>query len=101
MKFKLLLIGVLLLPIQSHSNVELEAQYLASVYSQLDVLSSLILDAERQQDIDQRIMFDYLKLRGDIKTMRDSLLDYQDATLLEPRTIAPIDGDYIVMNQAR
>jgi RAQPRD family integrative conjugative element protein len=84
------------------ADVATENETLARVVQILNSLKPLINEAELQHDEGERIGFDYHGLRADLENVKAGIAHKFDQTLLEPRIIQPIKGDYlIVRNQSK
>lgn len=71
-----------------------ERAVLARLSHELSALESLIAEAEAQATPDARIKFQYAWLRQDVQRVRSGIQDHVDGPRAEPRTLAPLRGDY-------
>lgn len=71
-----------------------ERAVLARLSHELSALESLIAEAEAQATPDARIKFQYAWLRQDVQRVRAGIQDHVDVPRAEPRTLAPLRGDY-------
>lgn len=71
-----------------------ERAALARLIHEIDALSPLIEEAEREADPDARIRFQYDWLRVDLARMRMAIQEHIDAPATEPRSVPPLRGDY-------
>jgi RAQPRD family integrative conjugative element protein len=98
--FSRLIAGGLLLALcftgSVYADTELENAALARVITVLNSLTPLINEAERQQDKNARIQFQYKQLRNDINQIKSGIAEKLQTQTIEPRTIKSIDGDYLV-----
>jgi len=74
------------------SNAERAA--LTRLALELVSLEPMIRTAESQADPDTRIRFRYDWLREDLERVRRGVQDHIDAPRAEPRSFAPLRGDY-------
>lgn len=79
------------------ADVAKENETLARVVQILNSLKPLINEAELQHDEGERIGFDYHGLRADLAKVKAGIAHKFDQTLLEPRIIQPIKGDYLIV----
>lgn len=74
---------------------ETEREVLARAIVELDLISSVIADAERRVDPEARIYFDYRLLRAEILELRSGISEYVEGDRLQPRSIDPLAADYV------
>lgn len=98
-RFKIIGIGVMLFCVYSiaQADTELENAALARVVQVLNSLGPLINEAERQQDQNTHIQFQYDALRSDLNKIKDGIHQKLQPPSVEPRTVAPIEGDYLTL----
>ncbi len=88
----ILLLGLLSSPV--HADADAERESLARIVHELDVLQPLLVEAEAAADPDARIRFRYDWLRKDLERIRRGIQEHIDAPRGEPRSLAPLRGDY-------
>lgn len=76
------------------ADVSAERAALASLLHELQVLETLIANAEAQREKDTRIQFRYDWLRQDIDRIKTGLRAHINAPRIEPRNFPPLRGDY-------
>ena len=81
------------------ADTELENESLARIVQVLDSLTPIIDEAQRQADNNSRIQFQYDALRSDINKIKGGIEQKLNPPALEPRIIAPIQGDYLKSKQ--
>ncbi len=92
--FSILMIGsVTITPV--HADTESENAALATVVNVLNSLTTIINEAQRQQDKNTRIQFQYDALRTDINKIKNGIGERLQSSTLEPRIILPLNGDYV------
>ena len=85
---------VLIVYSSAQADVESEREILAHLVHELDVLETLIEQAERAADPDARVRFRYDWLRQDLKRVRQGVDEHINARRTGPRTVKPLRGDY-------
>lgn len=71
-----------------------ERESLAKLVHELDGLSALVDEAQGRANPDSRIRFQYNQLRKDLVMMRLGIQEHLDTPTIEPRSYAPLSGDY-------
>jgi RAQPRD family integrative conjugative element protein len=89
-----LALGVLQMPSIS-ADTDLENTDLARIVNVLNSLNPLIDEAERQQDKNARVIFQYDALRSDLNKIKVGIAQKLQTTSIEPREVVSIDGDYL------
>lgn len=79
-----------------YADTELENAALSRVITVLNSLTPLIQEAERQQDKSTRVQFQYAALQADINKIKAGIAEKLQTQTIEPRMVAPVDGDYLV-----
>ncbi len=83
------------LPLQAAlADADAEREALARIDHELETIESLIRTAQSQANPDTRVRFRYDWLRQDLARVRLGLQEHIDAPRAEPRTFAPLRGDY-------
>ena len=93
----IILLHILLLGLASplgHADADAERESLARIVHELEVLQPLLVEAEAAADPDARIRFRYDWLREDLERIRRGIQEHIDAPRSEPRSLAPLRGDY-------
>lgn len=90
----LLLISTLALASTANANNFAERESLAKLVHELDGLSALVDEAQGRANPDNRVRFQYNQLRKDILMMRLGIQEHLDGPTIEPRSYAPLSGDY-------
>lgn len=93
--FSVFLINVLVAPSLA-ADTDLENAALARIIAVLNSLTPLINSAEEQQDKTTRVQFHYEILRNDIDKIKQGITQKLQPEPIEPRTIDPIQGDYLL-----
>lgn len=78
------------------ADTDLENAALARVITVLNLLTPLINEAERQQDKNTRVQFQYNQLRQDINQIKTGIAEKLQTQTIEPRAVVAIKGDYLV-----
>ena len=81
----------------SYADTEIENATLARIRNVLNSLTPLINEAEQQQDKNARMQFRYDWLRADINQIKQGLEQKLGNPSIQPRTVTPIKGDYLVL----
>ncbi|MYB88617.1 MAG: conjugal transfer protein [Proteobacteria bacterium] len=81
-------------PAQAQDPTGSEAEMLARIVHELQALEPLIQKAESAAIPEVRIRFRYDWLRRDLARVRAGLETHLEAAADEPRTFAPLRGDY-------
>lgn len=76
------------------ADTDAEREALAKVLHEIEMLNSLITEAEAAADPDARIRFQYAWLRADLATIRQGIEVHLKAPRQEPRTWPALRGDY-------
>jgi len=76
------------------ADADAEREALARVAHELEALEPLIRTAQSQANPDARIRFRYDWLRHDLARVRLGVQEHIDAPRAEPRSFAPLRGDY-------
>ncbi len=95
---------------QCFAGVDQERMYLVQILNQLNAIQPLILKAQKEQPANTRIQFHYSQYKDTHGQLHNGLLEDAQAikkgieqalnhTSIEPRTVAPIKGDYINLNK--
>ncbi len=71
-----------------------ERAALARIIHELQAIEPLITEAASQANPDARIRFQYNWLRQDLHRIRIGIQEHIDTPRSEPRTFAPLRGDY-------
>ncbi len=88
------LIGTVL-PVQfAVADADGERAALARIVHELQAIEPLITEAASQANPDARVRFQYDWLRQDLDRIRLGIQSHIDAPRSEPRTFAPLRGDY-------
>ncbi len=93
----ILLLGVFAIALQSplaYANADAEREALARIIHELELLQPLLAEAKAAADPDARIHFRYDWLRQDLERVRQGIQQHIDAPRAEPRSVAPLRGDY-------
>ena len=90
----LFLIATMAVSTIASANNYAERESLAKLVHELDGLSALIDEAQGRANPDNRIRFQYHRLRKDLLMMRLGIQEHLDAPTIEPRDYAPLSGDY-------
>ncbi len=93
----ILLLGVFAIALQSplaYANADAEREALARIIHELELLQPLLAEAKAAADPDARIHFRYDWLRQDLERVRQGIREHIDAPRAEPRSVAPLRGDY-------
>ena len=88
------------------ANPEAEKVYLTQIVNQLDALQPLIIAASGAQSPDQRVTFHYQQycdkqgrvhngLLEDVQAVKAGVVEHLNAPAIEPRSIKPLQGDYL------
>ncbi len=75
-------------------NGDAEREALARLVHELKALHPLIEEAQTKADPSSRVTFNYGWLREDLAKICDGLQAHIDKPRAEPRTFAPLSGDY-------
>lgn len=100
------LMGCLLVCGTTEADTEQENMYLTQILNALNSIQPLILAAEREQPQNTRTEFHYTQyqdqqgewhngLLEDIKTIQSGIKEQLNSASVEPRTITPLNGDYL------
>ena len=90
----IVLLTVALSAAPSFAGDDSEREALARFTHEIEALEPLIRSAESQANPDARIRFRYDWLRQDLARVRLGIQEHIDAPRAEPRTFAPLRGDY-------
>ena len=93
----MLLLGAFAIALQSplaFADADAERQALARIIHELELLKPLLAEAKAAADPDARIHFRYDWLRQDLERVRQGIREHIDAPRAEPRSVAPLGGDY-------
>ena len=85
---------VVTVSVPAQADQDPERELLARLGYELAALTTLIDDAEAAANPDARVRFRYDWLREDIRRVRTGIQEHVDAPRAEPRTVAPLRGDY-------
>ena len=88
-----LILGLCFTPV-AFADADAESESLAKIIHELNVLESLIKQAEANADQDSRVRFRYDWLRQDLKQIKDGVQSHIDSPRAQPRTFPPLRGDY-------
>lgn len=96
MRTKLIvLIMMCFFTLSAQADTARENENLARIVHVLDALQPLLQEAETQQAINERVLFDYAALRQDIGRIKAGIQRKFAHNQLEPRIIQPLQGDYL------
>lgn len=114
---KLLMIlqtGILLLSLElptASASPEMERAYLLQLVHQIDAMQTTILAAEKEQSPEARTQFHYRAYRvngksqngviEDLALIKVGIKEKLNSTVLEPRNIQPINGDYLISSAGK
>lgn len=90
-------LGVIVIGLQSplaYADADAEREALARIIHELELLQPLLAEAKAAADPDARIHFRYDWLRQDLERVRQGIREHIDAPRAEPRSVAPLRGDY-------
>ncbi len=93
----ILLLGVFAIALQSplvFADADAEREALARIIHELEILKPLLAEAKAAADPDARIHFRYDWLNKDLERVRQGIREHIDAPRAEPRSVAPLRGDY-------
>ncbi len=93
----ILLLGAFAIALQSplaYANADAEREALARIIHELELLQPLLAEAKAAADPDARIHFRYDWLNKDLERVRQGIREHIDAPRAEPRSVAPLRGDY-------
>lgn len=93
----MLLLGAFAIALQSplvFADADAEREALARIIHELELLQPLLAEAKAAADPDARIHFRYDWLRQDLERVRQGIREHIDAPRAEPRSVAPLRGDY-------
>ena len=93
----MLLLGAFAIALQSplvFADADAEREALARIIHELELLQPLLAEAKAAADPDARIHFRYDWLRQDLERVRRGIREHIDAPRAEPRSVAPLRGDY-------
>ncbi len=76
-------------------NPELENTDLVRINTILNALYPLIDEAQANQDMNQRVIFNYAALRGDVQLIQAGIAQKINGVSLVPRTITPLQNDFL------
>ena len=91
------LLGVFVIGPQSplaYADADAEREALARIIYELELLAPLLAEAKAAAEPDARIHFHYDWLRQDLERVRQRIQEHIDAPRAEPRSVAPLRGDY-------
>lgn len=88
------------------TTTDAEKAYLVQIMNQLDALQPLILAAQKSQLPDKRVQFHYSRyqdnegnehngLLEDVAAIKAGITQYLNQPAIEPRTVQPLQGDYL------
>ncbi len=78
----------------AQADADAERESLTRIIHELESLQPLLVEAESAADPDARIRFRYDWLKKDLEQIRPGIQEHIDAPRAEPRTVAPLRGDY-------
>ena len=90
-------LGVIVIGLQSplaYADADAEREALARIIHELELLRPLLAEAKAAADPDARIHFRYDWLKKDLDRVRQGIREHIDAPRAEPRSVAPLGGDY-------
>lgn len=90
-------LGVIVIGLQSplaYADADAEREALARIIHELELLRPLLAEAKAAADPDARIHFRYDWLKKDLDRVRQGIREHIDAPRAEPRSVAPLRGDY-------
>ncbi len=93
----ILFLGVFAIALQSpfaFADADAEREALARIIHELELLKPLLVEAKAAADPDARIHFRYDWLKKDLERVRQGIQEHIDAPRAEPRSVAPLRGDY-------
>ena len=76
------------------ADADAEREALARIIHELELLEPLLVEAKAAGDPDARIHFRYDWLKKDLERVRQGIQEHIDAPRAEPRSVAPLRGDY-------
>ncbi len=76
------------------ADADAERETLTRLVHELELLATLLAEAEAAADPDARIRFRYGWLKRDLERVRQGIKEHIDAPRAEPRTVLPLRGDY-------
>lgn len=96
----------LLTSLNSFAGESQENIYLVQILNQLNAIQPLILAAQNEQPANSRMQFHYTKYRDaqgklhnglleDVNAIKKGIEQKLNQTSIEPRTVAPVKGDYL------
>ncbi len=91
------LLGAFVIGLQSPlacADADAERQALARIIHELELLRPVLVEAKAAADPDARIHFRYDWLKKDLERVRQGIQEHIDAPRAEPRSVAPLRGDY-------
>ena len=77
------------------ANTEQMHTTLARINTLLSQINPLINLAERQEDPNERVKFQFEVLRKDIADVQSGIAQALNRVSIQPRTVAPLSGDYL------
>jgi len=90
-----LTLGIIaMIPTPCFANNDSEKARLIALINELEALKPLISEAEDHAWIDTRIHLNYTWLRQDLERIKSGIRDYIDTPSTEPRSFAPLTGNY-------
>ena len=76
------------------ADADAEREALARIIHELELLEPLLAEAKAAADADARIHFRYDWMKSDLERVRQGIQEHIDAPRAQPRTVAPLRGDY-------
>ena len=79
----------------SFANTDQMNATLARINMILSQVNPLITAAQREQDPNARVKFQFNALRSDINKIQSGLAEQINLVSIQPRKVAPLSGDYL------
>lgn len=93
-----IVIGVCFCTAPCYADSELENASLARIVNVLNSLNPLIDEAQRQQDKNTRVQFQYDVLKNDLLKIKAGINAKLKQVSIEPRVVTPLQGDYLTFH---
>jgi len=81
----------------AHADLALANQDLHQALNELDAAKVYVTEASKEEPVGERVQFHYDWLLSDIDQVESGINEKFDKPEIEPRVIAPIKGDYLMM----
>lgn len=82
----------------SYADQDSERERLSLLVMQLDRINQEVVDMSKAAPLGSKVVFNYEIFREDLAKIRNGIADYVDGSLMYPRTIAPVVGNYTERN---